>query len=85
MAWSNTHCEVISTASSDCSWRAWSFNASDAPTLQDPWNEFMVGCPNSEFKTYAEKQEIARHAISAKMIGDYDKSEGPLISSISSF
>lgn len=79
IAWSNTHCDILSTVSSDRSWRAWNINA-DCFTTKTPWREYMVGCPGSEYENNERNPE--NMLIGAKLIGDCNTFGSPLLSGL---
>ena len=78
IVWSNTHCDIISTGSTDRAWRAWSIKAKNF-TQKTPSDNFMIGLP--DFETNLLQQPLESLALGAKLIGEY-QSDGlaPIIS-----
>lgn len=81
IAWSNTHCDIISSSSYDRSWRAFNIN-SECSAAKVPWREFMVGCPGSEYETLEDSLVVERSVIGSKMIGEFNTYGSPLVSVI---
>ncbi|RKO88376.1 hypothetical protein BDK51DRAFT_27304, partial [Blyttiomyces helicus] len=64
-AWSNTHCEMFSTGTSDRVWRAWSLSA-DVTTARVPRSDIFFGCPGSEWSDDVTEEPV----VGAKLIGE---------------
>ncbi|KAJ3323048.1 hypothetical protein HDV06_002494 [Boothiomyces sp. JEL0866] len=78
IAWSNTHCDMIASASLDRSCRMWSFSSSKA-TAKKPWKEFMVGFPGSEFENFNQADLEDHLIIGSNMIGEFTEYTSPVI------
>ncbi|KAI9100646.1 hypothetical protein DFS34DRAFT_592528 [Phlyctochytrium arcticum] len=84
IAWSNSHCDILSTVSSDRSWRAWSF-APDTITARDAPSNMFIGCPGSEWGRSEGRKGAAAIAIGAKLVGECDTGyTAPILKVISS-
>ncbi|KAJ3152758.1 hypothetical protein HDU86_005517 [Geranomyces michiganensis] len=83
IAWSNSHAETLTTASSDRSWRAWAF-MSGADTVRTTSQDVFVGCPGSEWGRQRYSEAKAEVAIGAQMIGEYTEYTSPVIKVASS-
>ncbi|KNC99568.1 uncharacterized protein SPPG_04957 [Spizellomyces punctatus DAOM BR117] len=70
LAWSNTHCEILTTASSDRSWRAWSF-APDVSTARETYDDIFIGCPGSEWGNLANADAQPHVVAGARLIGEW--------------
>ncbi|KAJ3271033.1 hypothetical protein HDV01_007114 [Terramyces sp. JEL0728] len=78
IAWSNTHCDMLASASLDRSCRMWSFTPSKA-TVKKPWKEFMVGFPGSEFENINQPNLEDHLIIGSTMIGEFTEYTSPVI------
>jgi hypothetical protein len=78
LAWSNTHCNVLSTVSHDRSWRAWYIDGSNT-TAKQPWKEFMIGCPGSEFESLHQGHNTENSVVGGILVGDYSLYDAPVI------
>jgi WD domain, G-beta repeat len=76
IAWSNTHCDIISSCSTDRSFKTWNFNA-DQSTSRNPWRESMVACPGSEYENGVDGPDLI---IGSKMIGSCNSFRSPVLS-----
>eukprot|EP00842_Homolaphlyctis_polyrhiza_P005641 jgi/Hompol1/6078/HPOL_002210-RA len=82
IAWSNTHCDVITSGSADRAWRAWAIN-SDQLSASTPSQDTFIGFPNA-----ASNLSFGgpRHAVlGAKIIGEHQTDyTTPIVSVVAS-
>ncbi|KAJ3256679.1 hypothetical protein HK103_005174 [Boothiomyces macroporosus] len=78
IAWSNTHCDMLASASLDRSCRVWSFSPNKA-TAKKPWKEFMVGFPGSEFENINQPNLEDHLIVGSTMIGEFTEYTSPVI------
>ncbi|KAJ3181187.1 hypothetical protein HDU87_001316 [Geranomyces variabilis] len=83
LAWSNSHAETLTTASSDRSWRAWAF-LSGADTVRTTSQDVFVSCPGSEWGCALYAEAKAEVAVGAQMIGESREYTSPVIKVVSS-
>ncbi|KAI8920454.1 hypothetical protein BC831DRAFT_479528 [Entophlyctis helioformis] len=70
IAWSNTHCDIVASASSDRAWRAWSLQP-DQLTAREPWKDMFIGCPGSEYAAPSDSVHDDNIAIGSKIVGEH--------------
>ncbi|KAJ3166333.1 hypothetical protein HDU88_003557 [Geranomyces variabilis] len=83
LAWSNSHAETLTTASSDRSWRAWAF-MSGADTVRTTTPDVFVSCPGSEWGRALYAEAKAEVSVGAQMIGESREYTSPVIKVVSS-
>ncbi|KAL2911216.1 hypothetical protein HK105_209324 [Polyrhizophydium stewartii] len=72
IAWSNTHCDLIASVSSDRAWRAWSLHH-DQLTCSKPSGDIFIGFPGSEMSVSRSGggSDATDIAIGAKIVGEH--------------
>ncbi|KAK6094270.1 hypothetical protein MT418_005345 [Batrachochytrium dendrobatidis] len=84
IAWSNTHCDIISFGSSDRAWRAWSIQP-DQLVSADPTSNMFIGFPGSDWGMSINPNESAHAVIGSKIIGEHQTDyTAPIVSVIAS-
>ncbi|KAJ1336239.1 hypothetical protein BSLG_007467 [Batrachochytrium salamandrivorans] len=84
IAWSNTHCDIISSASSDRAWRAWSIQPDQLVSAVSTPNMF-IGFPGSDWGVSFNPAESSHAVIGSKIIGEHQKNcTAPLVSVVAS-
>ncbi|KAI8820539.1 uncharacterized protein EV422DRAFT_531240 [Fimicolochytrium jonesii] len=70
LAWSPSRAELLTTVSSDRSWRAWSFNASLATTRETCPSSAFIDSPGTEWGTSPHTEMSDRAVVGAYLVAE---------------